>query len=110
MFLEKFDQKKLIEFAQTEFGKITTLRKIQMKKSGEIAYNMSFRLKPNGAYEEAYFYDAEVFPIRVDEMDDRRIVGLNKRYRSFILKNLPEEEKQLYEDLIFDKEVKNINF
>lgn len=109
MFLEKLDQNKLIEFAQTEFGKITHLRKIQMKKSGEIAYNMSFRLKANGAYEEAYFYDAEVFPVRVEDMDDRRVAGLNKRYRSFVLKNLPEEEKPSYEYLIFDKELKNVN-
>ena len=105
MFLEMIDQKKLVEFAENEFGKVTTLTKIQMKKSGDIFYNMTFRLKNNGAYEEAYFYDTEVFPLRVEGLEDRTIANINKRFRAFVENNLPKQYKVVYANLVSGKEL-----
>ena len=113
MFLEKINKKKLVEFAEKEFGKVTMLRKLRMKKTGDIVYNMSFRLKPNGTYEEAYFYDDEVFPLRVEGLEDRVIENINERFTKFVENNLPNKYKVEYANLVrkkeLDRQIKNQN-
>ena len=100
MFLEKIKQEDLVRFAEGEFGRVTTLSKLRGKKFGNIFYNMTFRLKENGAYEEAYFYDFDVFPVRIDDLDDRKIKSINKRYNEFMISSLPEEDKGKYKELL----------
>lgn len=110
MFLEKIKQENLVKFAETEFGKVTSLAKLQGKKYGNIFYNMAFRLKENGAYEEAYFYDFEIFPVRFEDLDDRKIRSINKRYGEFMMNNLPAEYKEEYKAKFIEKfELSNEN-
>lgn len=98
MYLEKINQSKLIQFAESEFGNITTMLTLKSKATGDISYNMTFRLKENGAYEEAYFYDFEIFPIRMEDMDDRKIAGVNKRFATFMIENLPKDVSIKYNE------------
>ena len=108
MFLEYIQREKLINFAQQEFGKVTSLTKYRSKLNSNVSYNMTFNLKPNGAYEEAYFYDFEIFPIRIDDMmDDRKIAALNKRYNTFISNCLTGELKIKYDNLASIRESRN---
>lgn len=96
MYLDFINVNDLKKFAEAEFGQITTFSKFKNTKGGDAFYNMTFRLKPNGAYEEAYFFDFEVFPIRVEDMEDRRCAKINERFVQFMKKSLPNNLKPLY--------------
>jgi len=89
MFIENVDESKLIEFAEMEFGKVTTLSKLKSKNYGSTFYKMTFNRRTDGAYEEVYFYDFEVFPLRFDNIQEKKkLDAINKRYTDFIQNNL----------------------
>lgn len=105
MYLEKIKVEDLKKFAEAEFGNVTSVKKFMHKKVNQVFYNIAFRLKANGAYEEAYFYDFDVYPIRVEDINDRHCDQITKRFRRFMSNHLSGEDKKQYDEKVAMKEV-----